>query len=95
MKELKRTKVDEFDIENSLKLENLSIEKAEEKIITVEKIFEDKEKIELDDKKLQLFLNGVQLTYSLQDGVYRVYNKENFIGLGIINNKLLKRDIII
>ena len=95
MKELKRTKVNEFNIENSINLEELTIEKIQEKIIKIEEIFESKEKINLDDKKLQLFLNGVLLTQKMKDEIYRIYNNKNFIGLGIIKNNLLKRDIII
>ena len=95
MKELKRTKVNEFNIENSINLEELTIEKIREKIIKIEEIFKSKEKINLDDKKLQLFLNGVLLTQKMKDDIYRIYNNKNFIGLGIIKNNLLKRDIII
>ena len=91
MKELQRTKVDKFDISNSVKLENLS----ENDIISIEEIFKEYPKINLNDRKLELFLNGVQLTFELEDGVYRVYNKNIFIGLGIVKNKLLKRDVII
>ena len=46
-------------------------------------------------QKLELFLNGVQLTRELGDGVYRIYNNNKFIGLGIINDNLLKRDVVI
>ena len=38
---------------------------------------------------------GVKLTYKLNDGIYRIYNSDKFIGLGIVENELLKRDIII
>ena len=43
----------------------------------------------------ELFLNGVQLTFNEQDDVYRIYNNNIFLGLGIVKNNLLKRDIII
>ncbi|MBO4816314.1 MAG: tRNA pseudouridine(55) synthase TruB [Clostridia bacterium] len=95
MKELERTKVNEFNIEDSISIEKLTVEKIREKIITIEEIFKDKEKINLDNKKLQLFLNGVMLTKKMKDGIYRIYSNKNFIGLGIIKNNLLKRDIII
>ena len=95
MKELERTKVNNFTIDNALGIDNLNKEFIENNIISLEELFNDNEKIELDDKKLELFLNGVQLTYNLKDEVYRVYNNNCFVGLGIINNNLLKRDIII
>ena len=30
-----------------------------------------------------------------QDGIYKIYNNNKFIGIGIIKNSLLKRDIIL
>ena len=95
MKELQRIAVDKFKLEESIELKNLNQEMAEQKLITIENIFKDKEKIELNDRKLELFLNGVQLTYELKDNTYKIYNKNKFIGLGIIRNNLLKRDIVI
>lgn len=95
MKELQRTSVDKFKIKDSINLEELSKDEAQKRIITIENIFKEKEKVYLNGKGVELFLNGVQLTRELEDGVYRVYNNNNFIGLGIIKNKLLKRDIVI
>ena len=94
MKELQRTKVNEYKIEDSVNLEDLGLENVNKYLVTIEEIFKDKNKILLDEKKLQLFLNGVQLTNNAKDGIYRIYNNNNFIGIGIIKNNLLKRDII-
>lgn len=90
MDSLIRTKVDIFDIENSVKLEDLN----EKNIIPAEKICEKYKKLELNHRKLELFLNGVMLTFHEKDGIYRIYNNQNFIGLGVIKNELLKRDIV-
>ena len=101
MKELNRIQVGEFGIEESIILEDLvknanNKEYIEDHTITVEKMFKDKESITLNDKKLQLLLNGVKLTYNLKDDVYKIYNIENkFVGIGIVKDKLLKRDIIL
>lgn len=100
MKGLQRIQVGAFYLKDTVTIgkieENLSNEVFFEKhFISVEKLFENKEKIELDDRKLELFLNGVKLSFEKNDGIYRIYNKEKFIGIGIINNKLLKRDIVI
>lgn len=94
MKELKRTQVGEFSIENSITIEKLEND-IEKYFITFEKYFEKYPKINLNSKRLQLFLNGVQLTHELQDGIYTIYSEENFIGIGTVKNKLLKRDIVI
>ena len=92
MKELKRTRVGEFKIENAITIEELE---QNQTCITIEEYFRQNKNINLNEKKLQLFLNGVQLTWSLPDGVYKVYSNEHFIGIGTVKNNLLKRDIII
>lgn len=94
MKELKRTQVGEFKIENAISIDELE-NIDEHKIITIEKYFDRYSKINLNENKLKLFLNGVQLTYNLEDGIYKIYCGEKFIGIGTIKNNLLKRDIII
>ena len=95
MKDLKRMQVGEFKIEQSIEVEQLENKEILEKnFITIENYFKNKEKINIENK-LKLFLNGVNLSYNLNDGIYRIYSANKFIGIGVINNKLLKRDIII
>ncbi len=92
MKFLQRTKVDKFSLENAVKLEGLT----EENVISVEDLCKNQyERIELNDRKLQLFLNGVMLTTAVEDGVYCVYYKQKFVGLGVVEKELLKRDVIL
>lgn len=97
MKELRRTKVGNFAIGNTIEIDTLKNEpeKLENLIIPIEKFFEEKEKLQLSNKELQLFLNGVKLAKSNEDNLYRIYNNNQFIGLGIVENNRLKRDIII
>ena len=95
MKELQRTKVGDFKIEQSVLTEDLKKETIEEHIITIEDLFQDMKNIELNERKLQLFLNGVKLSVDLKDGIYKIYNNQQFIGIGMVKDKLLKRDIII
>ena len=92
MKELKRTQVGEFKIDDAITIEELE---QKQTCITIEDYFRQNENINLSEKKLQLFLNGVKLTWPLSDGVYKIYSNENFIGIGTVKNNLLKRDIII
>ena len=92
MKELKRTQVGEFKIDDAITIEELE---QKQTCITIENYFRQNENINLNEKKLQLFLNGVKLTWPLSDGVYKIYSNENFIGIGTVKNNLLKRDIII
>lgn len=96
MKDLKRTQVGEFRIEDSILVEELeNRENINKYFISLEKYFENNESISLNEYKLKLFLNGVQLTYNLEDGIYKIYNGDSFVGIGTIKNKLLKRDIIV
>ena len=101
MKELKRTQVGDFKIEDSITVDDLekninNEEFISNKVISIEKLFFEKNSIKLDDKKLQLFLNGVKLTQQNKDEIYKIYDKNNkFVGIGIIENQLLKRDIVL
>ena len=136
MKELKRTQVGEFKIEDAITIEQLEdiikyrLKKEEIKdniennleekfedgaknelkeklknslnnnsknnsFISIEEYFNNKENINLDEKKLNLFLNGVKLTFNLNNDIYKIYNNNKFIGTGVISNNLLKRDIVI
>ena len=81
MLNLNRTQVGQFNISDSIKFEDLQdLEETDIKefinrnIITVEQLFKDKENIELDTKKLELFLNGVRLTQNKHDEIYKIYS---------------------
>lgn len=100
MKELKRTRIDNFKLEDAITLEELEQNKDNEEylknnIISIEKVFENKNRISLNQRKKELFLNGVKLTHDLKDDIYLVYSNNVFLGLGIVQNKLLKRDVIV
>lgn len=100
MEELERLKVGNFCISDSITIEELDENKCNseflnEHFITFEKHFENTNEIILNDRKLSLFLNGVNLSFYLIDGIYKVYNNGNFIGIGTVKNNLLKRDIIL
>ena len=95
MKELQRTRVGTFTIAQSILVEDLNEENVQKHIITVEKLFKDFPNIELNARKLELFLNGVKLSFDLQDGIYKIYSNQQFIGIGIVKDKFLKRDIVI
>jgi tRNA pseudouridine55 synthase len=100
MSALNRIQVGKFNIEDSISIETLeeNIENEEfmkNKFITLENVFQDNNSIELNNKKLELFLNGVKLTYKTPDGIYKIYHDKSFIGTGIVKEELLKRNIII
>lgn len=98
---LKRIEVENFKIKDSIDFETLEKNKdnkdfLQSKLFTMEMLFSNYDKIILNSKKNVLFLNGTLLTFNLEDGIYNIYDEnKNYIGLGIIKNKLLKRDVII
>ena len=115
MKELQRTEVGDFKIENAItigELEELVNEnKLKDKIneealnivnskdrkyfIKIEELFMDKKIINLDEDLLNKFLNGVMIKNNNIDGIYRIYNKNNYIGIGVNKNQKLKREVIV
>lgn len=98
MKDLNRLQVGEFSINQSITISQLQQKKDHLKnsIITIEEFFENKEKIMLNKNQLEKFLNGVKLPYELPEATYRIYDETaKFIGLGIVQNGFLKRDVIL
>lgn len=95
MKNLKRLQVGNFNVKDSIKISDINIKNINEYIITLENLLKDEPSIELSKRKLELFLNGVQITLLNDDGLYKIYSEGKFIGTGIVKNKLLKRDIIL
>ena len=98
MEELNRIKVDKFDIDKSLSFEDLekNKENIEKYLIKMEDIFKDLLKIFLTSRKKELFLNGVKLRgyENFKEGMYNIFQNE-YIGIGIVENGTLKRDIVI
>lgn len=101
MKELNRTMVGEFKIEDSVTIEeledNISNKKFfDEHFISIEQFFINNAKLNLDKTRLNLFLNGVKLDCDIIDTLVRIYDKNDaFIGIGSVNSRKLKRNIII
>ena len=101
MSDLKRTNVDRFNIENAITLDELENNKSnidfmEKHLVKMETIFGSLKKITLNNRKKELFLNGVMITFELEEGMYNIYDSNNsYLGTGIVKNELLKRDIIL
>ena len=94
MYNLKRLQVGKFNIKDAIDIQQLESNPIQN-LIPFENMFQDKQVINLSNKKLELFLNGVRLSYNLEENIYRIYNNQKFIGIGIIENNLLKRDIVL
>ena len=95
MKNLERLQVGEFNIEKSVLIDDVNTENIEKYLYTLEDILKDTPNLNLNPKKLNLFLNGVQLTVKEAEGLYKIYVNNKFIGTGTVKKNLLKRDIII
>ena len=98
MKDLKRTKIGDFEIKEAITIDELK-EKFEKNdfsdVITIENIFKDMPKIELNENNIKQYLNGVKITEKNQDGIYRIFYKNEFNGIGIVKDNKLKRDLVI
>ena len=84
------------NIENEQNPEsNANIEFLKKHIITIQEFFSKYPTIYLEENKLKLFLNGVNLSTDNPDGTYQIQIKNGkWLGVGVVKNKLLKRKII-
>lgn len=99
MKELNRLQVGELYIKDAVTISEMK-EKIEagnlENIITIEEIFKNNPQIQLEQEQIEPYINGVKINTEKTNGVYRIYKPNGtFIGLGIIENSKLKRDLVI
>ena len=97
MIELKRLKTGDFDINDSIDLyEFLNLEYLDmlDKIVSIEELYKDSKKINLNDKDYDKFLNGITIKTDVPNGIVRVYENLRYKGLGKVNDNLLKRFII-
>lgn len=86
---LQRVKTGRFSLSEAVDLENIS----EEKIISIEKLFDNK--IELNEKDEKKFLNGISLDVNAENGMHNIYIDKKYYGLGKVLNGHLKRFIIL
>ena len=101
MLDLDRLIVGEFKIEDSITIDELeansnNIDWINNHIISAEDIMSRYPRFDIPNKKLDLFLNGVRLDVeNKEDGVYRVYCNNVFLGSGVVLDARIKRDIIL
>ena len=98
MVELRRIKTGKFEIENSIDLYEflkLDYDQMLGKITSIEEYYADAKKVNfLSKDEYTKFLNGVKFDANTQDKIVRIYFNNSFKGLGIVENKTLKRYII-
>ncbi len=86
---LERIKTGDYGLENAIEIEDIS----EEQIIPIEDLFADK--IEIKNNELSKLINGMNIDADFEEGIYNIYCDNKYIGLGKVNNKKLKRFIIV
>ena len=100
MKELKRTKVGKFTLQDSIKIYEIGIKNSQMHIISLQEFFKNKDNIYLTQKQLKPFYNGVKITInnmqhkftqsSQNDNIVNVYYNQTWLGIA----KLLKDESI-
>lgn len=97
MTELRRLKCGNFDIKDAITLEKfikLEIDEMNKRVITIEECYKDSKNVHLNDTELKKFLNGVNIECNSIERIVKVYNNKNFVGLGVVENNILKRYIV-
>ena len=92
---IRRTQSGGFDIKSAVKLdflENLFNNSAsiDEKLMPVDFGLGDIPVLNLIDKDAEFYKNGGFITVVAGDGVYRVYNNDLFIGIGVVHGGNLR-----
>ena len=92
---IRRTQSGGFDIKSAVKLdflENLFNNNAciDEKLMPVDFGLGDIPVLNLVDKDAEFYKNGGFITVAAGDGMYRVYNNDLFIGIGVVHGGNLR-----
>ena len=90
MSKLTRTRCGIFTMENGISVEDLKNSENIEKYIIAPDKAVSFEKLNLTSGQAQKILDGVYENYGFADGVYRVYNQDAFIGVGKVENGILR-----
>lgn len=90
---LRRTRVGEEDLARAFTLEAIEKMVSENDfsfLVSIEDYFKFP-KVDIEDENdLKLFVNGQRCKKRINEGKYKVYSKNNFIGLGEVTKGLLK-----
>ena len=92
---IRRTRTDGFEIKNAVKLdflENLvnNSERIDKYLMQSDCALGDIPVINLNDKETEFYKNGGFIKTAAKDGLYRVYSNKNFVGIGRIQDGMLK-----
>ncbi len=79
-----------FSLENSVTLEQLFSSKEPEKYIIKPDLVLSYDSLVLNEENAKRLINGLNCFVDNVDGVYKVYNGEEFWGVGVAQNGILK-----
>lgn len=98
MVELRRLKTGNFKIEKSIKLYDflkLEYDDMVNKMISIEEYYINSKKVNFTSiDEYKKFVNGVKFEANTQEKIIRIYFNNKFKGLGIVEDKIMKRYII-
>lgn len=106
MKDLRRLSVGEFNIKDSIKINEFEKNVNNmnfSNILTIEQICKKYNNVEIGKDYLKKYLNGISIPINEsknnieanKEQVCRVYLEKKFIGLGILKDGKIKRDLVI
>ena len=90
MSDIIRTKCGVFDIKDSFTFED--VEKGRFELISPDTVF-DYEVIETNFEQAQKLYNGVKIFVDKDDGLYKVYENNLFLGIGRVQGSMLKLEL--
>ena len=90
MTNLTRAESGYFSLENSVTLEELFASSTPEKYIIKPDLVLNYDSIVLDEINATRLINGLDCKVNNKDGVYKVYNGEEFWGVGNVNSGIVK-----
>ncbi len=90
MSKLVRTRCGVFTLDNGVEIEKFKNQSDAEKFLIPADLAVSFEKLNLDKNQAQKILDGVFENYGFKDGTYRVYNQGSFIGVGKVENGVVR-----
>lgn len=95
MTKLERTKSGKFDINNSVTIEEIiTAEDASKYVIKPETVL-DYPVVKLSKNAAKRLIDGLFGEYDLSDGLYKVFNEDEFWGVGEVKSKVLKMKVYV
>lgn len=95
MTKLIRTKSGKFDINNSVTIDELIASEDVSKYIIKPESVLDYPEVRLSKNAAKRLIDGLFDEYDLSDGLYKVFNEDEFWGVGEVSSKVLKMKVYV